>query len=276
VPGALTAPGRSEANVFDAGSDPVEPAALVVLAWRGERCPGKLLGVEPVRALLRVVLALGERLGQRLGCELVTDSHHVLRGGWGCRVWCGVWGVGCGVWGVGGVGGCWGVLGSVGRDLNQHRVITQRRIPVVLVRGSGGGRVGGRGGTQTQQVNSSPTHSHGAMGAWLWGRLPSTSSLVSPQGSKPRPAPAAPAGAMVAKGGDRRPAAIVSAGSVPPGASEWSGPGRTRLSPPAKTLRVRPYLKPVLSLGCGRGCPFKRHFGHVWSAVGRIRLPPKK
>src|SRR5207248_4929003 len=67
-------------GVLHARPDAVQPGALVLLAWRGERRAAELLGVKTVIDLLGGVAADRQGAGQRLGFEAVAETGHVLRG----------------------------------------------------------------------------------------------------------------------------------------------------------------------------------------------------
>src|SRR5207342_241248 len=57
--------------------DAVQPAAAIAVAWRGERGPGQLLGIQPMRDTLRRVASLRQGARQRLGGELVAETRLV-------------------------------------------------------------------------------------------------------------------------------------------------------------------------------------------------------
>src|SRR5690606_8567295 len=67
-----------EGPVHRARTNPIEPAAAVGRARRGERGSGNLFGVEPVRTGLGRVLADRQGAGQRLGSEFVAPAAHEL------------------------------------------------------------------------------------------------------------------------------------------------------------------------------------------------------
>src|SRR5690606_33759931 len=68
---------RLEGAVHRRRPDPVQPAAPVGVARRGERGAGQLLGVQPDRGPLRRVAAARQRAVDRLGGELVAEPRHV-------------------------------------------------------------------------------------------------------------------------------------------------------------------------------------------------------
>ena len=70
---------RGEFTVHRRRPDPVQPAAPVGMARRGERGTGQLFRVKTVRHLLRGVAAHRQRTGHRLGGELVSKAGHVAR-----------------------------------------------------------------------------------------------------------------------------------------------------------------------------------------------------
>src|SRR5690606_27686317 len=69
---------RLEAAVHRRRTDPVQPAAPVGVARRGERRARELLGIEPVRHPLRRVPPHWQRPGHRFGGELVAKTRHVI------------------------------------------------------------------------------------------------------------------------------------------------------------------------------------------------------
>ena len=54
-------------------------------AVKGE--PDKLLGIKPIGAALRRVLALRQRAGQRFGFEIIAEAGHVVKCGHGSSSW---------------------------------------------------------------------------------------------------------------------------------------------------------------------------------------------
>src|ERR1700756_53156 len=55
----------------------IEPRTLVSAARRGERRPGKLLGIKAISTALRRISTDGQRPGQRLRLEAVAEARHV-------------------------------------------------------------------------------------------------------------------------------------------------------------------------------------------------------
>ena len=57
---------------------PVKPRSLIRVPGTSESGSGQLLGVETIRTDLRIVLADGQRVGQRLAGKLVAESGEIV------------------------------------------------------------------------------------------------------------------------------------------------------------------------------------------------------
>ena len=68
--------------------DAIAPCAFILVAGRGKGGAGQLFAVQAVVAFLRAILALGQRIRQRLSFKIIAKAGHIggVDGGKDCHI----------------------------------------------------------------------------------------------------------------------------------------------------------------------------------------------